>query len=92
MITDEFMAPRRYADRAELGRPFYREKPNRGRDRFAAARGSIPVDRHLEGGPSTRARSRFKSDLDRDFAAMRRVWQMLRAGAARMVGEVGRQY
>ncbi|MAH57041.1 MAG: hypothetical protein CMN91_01120 [Synechococcus sp. ARS1019] len=35
---------------------------------------------------------RFQSDLDRDFAAMKRVWQMIRAGAVRMVGEVGRQY
>ena len=26
------------------------------------------------------------SELDQDFAAMKRVWQMLRAGAVRMVG------
>ena len=32
------------------------------------------------------------SELDQDFAAMKRVWQMLRAGAMRMVGEIGRQY
>ena len=32
------------------------------------------------------------SDLDKDFAAMKRVWQMIRAGAVRMVGEIGRQY
>ena len=36
--------------------------------------------------------SRFKSELDRDFAAMKRVWQMLRYGAIRMIGEIGRQY
>lgn len=36
--------------------------------------------------------ARFKSELDRDFAAMKRVWQMLRYGAIRMIGEVGRQY
>ena len=35
---------------------------------------------------------RFPSELDRDFAAMKRVWQMLRHGAVRMLGEVGRQY
>jgi len=35
---------------------------------------------------------RFASDLDRDIAAMKRVWQMIRAGAIRMVGEIGRQY
>ena len=37
-------------------------------------------------------KSRFASELDRDFAAMKRVWQMVRAGAIRMVGEIGRQY
>ena len=37
-------------------------------------------------------RSPVQSELDRDFAAMKRVWQMLRAGAVRMVGEIGRQY
>ena len=36
--------------------------------------------------------ARFKSELDRDFAAMKRVWQMLRYGAIRMIGEIGRQY
>ena len=41
----------------------------------------------------TRAeRSQVPSELDQDFAAMKRVWQMIRAGAVRMVGEVGRQY
>ncbi len=37
-------------------------------------------------------RQRFESELDRDFAAMKRVWQMLRHGAVRMLGEMGRQY
>ena len=37
-------------------------------------------------------RSQVPSELDQDFAAMKRVWQMIRAGAVRMVGEVGRQY
>ncbi|MEC8440707.1 MAG: hypothetical protein VXZ59_00145 [Cyanobacteriota bacterium] len=35
---------------------------------------------------------RVRSDFDRDLAAMKRVWQMIRQGAVRMVGEVGRQY
>ena len=35
---------------------------------------------------------RFENELERDFAAMKRVWQMIRAGAVRMVGEIGRQY
>ena len=34
----------------------------------------------------------LRSELDRDFAAMKRVWQMLRYGAIRMIGEIGRQY
>ena len=34
----------------------------------------------------------FNSDLERDFAAMKRVWQMLRYGGIRMIGEIGRQY
>ena len=45
--------------------------------------------------PESRQRlngDRFQSELDRDFAAMKRVWQMLRHGAVRMLGEVGRQY
>ncbi len=37
-------------------------------------------------------RIRFSSDLERDFAAMKRVWQMLRNGGIRMIGEIGRQY
>ncbi len=37
-------------------------------------------------------RAAAPSELDQDFAAMKRVWQMLRAGAVRMVGEIGRQY
>ena len=41
---------------------------------------------------SSRRDARFQSELDRDFAAMKRVWQMLRYGAIRMIGEVGRQY
>ncbi|MDA7437588.1 hypothetical protein N8463_03090 [Synechococcus sp. AH-601-P06] len=36
--------------------------------------------------------TRAPSELDRDIAAMKRVWQMVRAGAIRMVGEIGRQY
>ena len=48
---------------------------------------------HAEDRRSSRRRdTRFQSELDRDFAAMKRVWQMLRYGAIRMIGEVGRQY
>ena len=52
-------------------------------------------DRHwpADGRPRTlRGDGQLRSELDRDFAAMKRVWQMLRYGAVRMIGEVGRQY
>ena len=39
-----------------------------------------------------RGDGQLRNKLDRDFAAMKRVWQMLRYGAIRMIGEVGRQY
>ena len=91
------MAPRRNFDRAPLDSRSYRE-PLDGRveryDRYDVRddgyrRGYEPRD--------TRYDRRFNrpagpSDLDQDFAAMKRVWQMLRAGAVRMVGEIGRQY
>ena len=34
----------------------------------------------------------FNNGLDRDIAAMRRVWEMLGEGSVRWLGEVGRQY
>lgn len=37
-------------------------------------------------------RTRVRSEFDRDFAAMKRVWRMIRDGTVRMVGEIGRQY
>ena len=72
------MAPRRRFDRAPLDSRSYREYESREAryDRY---------DRHLD-------RPAGPSELDQDFAAMKRVWQMLRAGAVRMVGEIGRQY
>lgn len=48
-------------------------------------------DRHNRYGRSF-DRPTGPTELDQDFAAMKRVWQMLRAGAVRMVGEIGRQY
>ena len=86
------MAPRRRFDRAPLDSRSYRE----------------PLDGHIERDdryiPGYEPREdrygydrRFDrpagpSELDQDFAAMKRVWQMIRAGAVRMVGEIGRQY
>ncbi|WP_245407173.1 MULTISPECIES: hypothetical protein [unclassified Synechococcus] len=41
---------------------------------------------------NNRASQRFKNDFDRDLAAMARVWSMIRQGAVRWIGEIGRQY
>ena len=84
------MAPRRRFDRAPLDSRSYRE-PLDGRierydfrdDRYDAR--DDRYDRSFD-------RPTGPSELDQDFAAMKRVWQMLRAGAVRMVGEIGRQY
>ena len=72
------MATRRRFDRAPLDSRSYREYESREPryDRY---------DRRFD-------RPTRPSELDQDFAAMKRVWQMLRAGAVRMVGEIGRQY
>ena len=39
-----------------------------------------------------RRHSDFKNGLDRDIAAMKKVWKMLLEGSIRWFGEVGRQY
>ena len=39
-----------------------------------------------------RRRKRFKSTFHRDLFAMREVWKMLKNGAIRSLGEIGRQY
>ena len=88
------MAPRRSFDRAPLDSRSYRE-PLDGRierydirdDRYS--RGYEPRDDRYD---RSFDRPTGPSELDQDFAAMKRVWQMLRAGAVRMVGEIGRQY
>ena len=75
------MATRRRFDRAPLDSRSYRGYESREAryDRYDR------YDRCLD-------RPTRPSELDQDFAAMKRVWQMLRAGAVRMVGEIGRQY
>ena len=72
------MATRRRFDRAPLDSRSYRGYRSREAryDRY---------DRRFD-------RPTDPSELDQDFAAMKRVWQMLRAGAVRMAGEIGRQY
>ena len=101
------MSPRRRFDRAPLDSRSYRE-PLDGRieryDRYEArddrydarddrySRGYEPRGARYDGYDRSFDRPARPSELDQDFAAMKRVWQMLRAGAVRMVGEIGRQY
>ena len=41
---------------------------------------------------NSRHSSNFNNGLDRDIAAMKKVWKMLREGSVRWLGEIGRQY
>ena len=91
------MAPRRNFDRAPLDSRSYREPLDGRVERYD--RYDVRDDGYRRGYEprATRYDRRFNrpagpSDLDQDFAAMKRVWQMIRAGAVRMVGEIGRQY
>ena len=97
------MAPRRRFDRAPLDSRSYREPLDGRIERYD--RYDDRDDRYSPGYEPREARydrydrydRRFDrpagpSELDQDFAAMKRVWQMIRAGAVRMVGEIGRQY
>ena len=93
------MAPRRRFDRAPLDSRSYREpldghieRDDRYDDRddryspgYEHREDRYGYDRRFD-------RPAGPSELDQDFAAMKRVWQMIRAGAVRMVGEIGRQY
>ena len=80
------MAPRRNTDRAAWEVRSRRGPLTRSVQRIEQrpSRGDTRVSRY--------DRSRVESELDRDLAAMKRVWQMIRAGAVRMVGEIRRQY
>ena len=88
------MARRRRFDRAPLDSRSYREPLDERMewhevrdDRYS--RGYKPRDDRYD---RRFDRPAIPSELDQDFAAMKRVWQMIRAGAVRMVGEIGRQY
>ena len=91
------MAPRRNFDRAPLDSRSYREPLDGRVERYDGydvrddgyRRGYEPRDTRYDRRLN---RPAGPSDLDQDFAAMKRVWQMIRAGAVRMVGEIGRQY
>ena len=97
------MAPRRRFDRAPLDSRSYREPLDGRIERYD--RDDFRDDRYSRGYKPREAgydrhdrydrrfdRPAGPSELDQDFAAMKRVWQMIRAGAVRMVGEIGRQY
>ena len=97
------MAPRRRFDRVPLDSRSYREPLDGRIERYNGydvrddgySKGYEPRDARFERHGQNRinsGRSSMPSELDRDFAAMKRVLQMLRAGAVRMVGEIGRQY
>ena len=92
------MAPRRNVDRAAWETRSHRESMSRRVDRFERyddgmdARFERYSDRGVDRYDAGHGRHSIESELDRDFAAMKRVWQMIRAGAVRMLGEVGRQY
>ena len=82
------MSRRQYSERTALeGRSRREFSDQRYRSRRYEERGSY-ASREARHADS----ARFQSELERDFAAMKRVWQMLRYGAVRMLGEVGRQY
>lgn len=68
--------------------PSPRPVPRSSRGRSGDRRHSRPLLR--EHDRATEAR--WRRELDADLMAMGRVWQMLRNGAVRMLGEIGRQY
>ena len=66
---------------------------SRRSSRVRTAERRTSYSRPQERRPERRAHnSDWQSELDADFAAMSKVWQMLRHGAVRMLGEIGRQY
>ena len=88
------MAPRRRFDRAPLDSRSYRDTLDGRKEWYEVrddrySRGYEPRDDRYD---RRFDRPAAPSELDQDFAAMKRVWQMIRAGAVRMVGEIGRQY
>jgi hypothetical protein len=70
-------SPRPIPSSSRAGSPRYRSRPDRR-----------PIGRE----PRSNADTRWRRELDADLMAMGRVWQMIRLGAVRMLGEIGRQY
>ena len=71
--------------------PSQRPIPSSKRTRTARPQ-SRGARRPSERFNSDTADTRWRRELDADLMAMGRVWQMLRNGAVRMLGEIGRQY
>ena len=67
-------------------RPSSRRRPTYERPVYGRADYDRPRTRPMQSTPH------WRRELDADLAAMGKVWQMIRTGATRMLGEIGRQY
>ncbi|WP_438983822.1 hypothetical protein [Vulcanococcus sp.] len=69
------------------------QRPIPSSSRTGGARYRSLTDRHPTARePLSTANTRWRRELDADLMAMGRVWQMIRFGAVRMLGEIGRQH
>ena len=66
--------------------PSSRRRPTYERPVYGRADYDMPRTRPMQSTPH------WRRELDADLAAMGKVWQMIRNGATRMLGEIGRQY
>ena len=66
--------------------PSSRRRPTYERPAYGRADYDRPRTRPMQSTPD------WRRELDADLAAMGKVWQMIRNGATRMLGEIGRQY
>ncbi len=66
--------------------PSSRRRPAYERPVYGRADYDRPRTRPMQSTPD------WRRELDADLAAMGKVWQMIRNGATRMLGEIGRQY
>ena len=66
--------------------PSSRRRPAYKRPVYGRADYDTPRTRPMQSTPD------WRRELNADLAAMGKVWQMIRNGATRMLGEIGRQY
>ena len=66
--------------------PSSRRRPAYERPAYGRVDYDRPRARPMQSTPD------WRRELDADLAAMGKVWQMIRNGATRMLGEIGRQY